>query len=60
MTIENFLFDARSVITLVSFITFIGIILWAYSGRRSEDFKAAAWLPFADETPVDLVEKNHG
>ena len=39
----------RSIATVVSFITFIGIIWWAYSRRRSDDFSAAANLPFEQD-----------
>jgi cytochrome c oxidase cbb3-type subunit 4 len=36
----------RSAATVVSFITFIGILVWAYSRRNAADFKEAAQLPF--------------
>jgi cytochrome c oxidase cbb3-type subunit 4 len=39
----------HSVWTVVLFISFIGIILWAYSKRRKSDFSEAANLVFADE-----------
>lgn len=39
----------RSLVTLVSFVTFIGIVLWAWSKRRSADFSEAANLPFEQE-----------
>lgn len=35
----------RAAITALSFLTFIGIIFWAMSGRRSKDFEEAANLP---------------
>lgn len=41
--------DLRVVITLVSFLTFIGIVVWAYSGRQKARFDDAANLPFADD-----------
>ncbi len=41
--------DARSLITLLSFIAFIGIVFWAWSSRRKQDFNEAANLPFADD-----------
>jgi len=42
-----------SVLTLVSFVMFIGIVAWAYSSRRKADFEAAAREPFAlpDDVP---------
>jgi len=63
MNIEFLFTDARSVITVVSFVTFLGIIWWAYSGRRKEAFAEAANLPFADEHEymnTSETEKHHG
>ena len=36
----------RSIATVVSFVTFIGIVWWAWSKRRAADFSEAANLPF--------------
>jgi cbb3-type cytochrome oxidase subunit 3 len=36
----------RSLATVVSFITFVGIVAWAYSRRNAADFDEAANLPF--------------
>jgi cytochrome c oxidase cbb3-type subunit 4 len=42
----------RSIMTVVAFATFVGIVLWAYSGRAKRGFDEAAALPFAeDESP---------
>jgi cytochrome c oxidase cbb3-type subunit IV len=41
--------DLRSAVTLVSFLTFIGIIAWALSKKNKADFDEAAQLPFKDE-----------
>jgi cytochrome c oxidase cbb3-type subunit 4 len=41
--------DLRSVVTLVLFLVFLGIVAWAWSARRRAGFDAAAQLPFADE-----------
>jgi cytochrome c oxidase cbb3-type subunit 4 len=38
-----------TVVTVVSFIIFIGIFIWAWSDRRKKDFDAAANLPFEEE-----------
>jgi cytochrome c oxidase cbb3-type subunit 4 len=40
-----------SVMTVVSFVTFIGIVVWAYSGKRKRAFDEAANAPF--ELPDD-------
>jgi cytochrome c oxidase cbb3-type subunit 4 len=39
----------RSVATVASFITFIGIVVWACSKRRTSDFSEAANLPFEQD-----------
>lgn len=36
----------RSVVTVVSFLTFLGIIAWAYARSNKRDFDEAANLPF--------------
>jgi cytochrome c oxidase cbb3-type subunit 4 len=46
----DILFDqASSVMTVISFLTFAGILWWAYVRHKEADFAAAAALPFADE-----------
>ena len=59
MGIDTLILDARSVVTVLSFISFIGIVWWAYSARRGADFEAAANLPFADEMNTQAAEKQH-
>jgi len=39
----------RAIATLVSFVAFIGIVWWAWSKRRSNDFSEAANLPFQQD-----------
>lgn len=39
----------RSLSTVLAFIAFVAICLWAYSHKRRDDFEQAAQLPFADE-----------
>lgn len=41
----------RSLSTVLAFVAFIAVCLWAYSRQRREDFEEAAALPFADEDP---------
>ena len=38
-----------SIMTVVAFATFVGIVLWAWSGRARRAFEEAAHLPFAEE-----------
>jgi cytochrome c oxidase cbb3-type subunit IV len=40
--------DLRIVVTVLSFVAFIGIVAWAVSRRNAARFEEAALLPFAD------------
>ncbi len=45
--------DLRSIVTVLAFLAFIGIVAWAWSGRRRSAFDEAANLPFSeDEAPA--------
>ena len=39
----------RVMATVLSFMTFIGIVVWAYSRRNAADFEEAARLPFEQD-----------
>ena len=41
----------RGVFTVVMFVLFIGICIWAWSSRRKADFDEAAQLPLDDDPP---------
>ncbi|MGC4365392.1 cbb3-type cytochrome oxidase subunit 3 [Hydrogenophaga sp. R2] len=41
--------DLRSIVTVVSLFTFLGIVVWAWSRRNQAGFEEAARLPFQDE-----------
>jgi len=45
--------DARVLITLVALVTFIGIVVWAYSGSRKKSFDKAARMALDDEEPIE-------
>ena len=45
--------DVRSVVTVLAFAAFIGIVLWAYSGRSKAGFDEAARLPFDEMDGTD-------
>lgn len=62
MNIIDVVSDARSIITVISMLTFIGIVLWAYSARRKNDFDEAAMLPFNEEDDLNKTkqEPRHG
>ena len=62
MSMIELISDARSIVTLICMLTFIGIVIWAYSARRKSDFDEAAMLPFADEETMNVKEqeRHHG
>ena len=41
-------------------ILFVGIVIWAWSGKNKENFKAAAQIPLEDELDAsnDMKERN--
>lgn len=41
--------DLRSLVTVVSLVTFVGIIVWAWSKKNKANFDEAARLPFGDD-----------
>jgi cytochrome c oxidase cbb3-type subunit 4 len=46
-----------SAVTIVWFLAFIALCVWAWSGRRRRDFDAAAQLPLEDLPPEDRKER---
>jgi cytochrome c oxidase cbb3-type subunit 4 len=44
--------DARIIMTVVGFVTFLGIAGWAYSGRRKKDFEEAARMALEEDEPT--------
>lgn len=49
--------DLRSLFTVLVIITFAGIVWWAYSAKRKDQFDAAARSVLDDDLPQ---EKNVG
>ena len=41
--------DLRSIVTVVSLLTFVGIVVWAWSKHNQARFDEAAQLPFNDD-----------
>lgn len=48
-----------SAVTVLWLLAFIALSLWAWSGRRRQDFEAAARLPF-DESDVRSADDGTG
>ena len=39
----------RSIVTVATFLVFIGIVVWAWSSRNAKSFDEAAQLPFKQD-----------
>jgi cytochrome c oxidase cbb3-type subunit 4 len=48
----DYINDFRSVMTVVAFLTFLGIVWYAYSRHFRAGFDEAAQLPFIEEDDV--------
>lgn len=48
--------DLRAVWTLLSFLAFVGIAVWAYSSWPKRRFEEAARLPLDDDQPLAPAE----
>jgi cytochrome c oxidase cbb3-type subunit 4 len=44
--------DIRAAMTVIAFTTFLGIVAWAYSGRRKPAFERAARMVLDDDQPL--------
>jgi cytochrome c oxidase cbb3-type subunit 4 len=57
----DYLFDnLSSIMTVLSFLTFLGILWWTFIRHRSDDFAQAAALPFADDEADARIRDNGG
>jgi cytochrome c oxidase cbb3-type subunit 4 len=45
----DFIDQLRAGVTLLSFLSFLGLMVWAWSRRNRDRFDEAAQLPFAAE-----------
>ena len=41
-----------SIWTIVVLVVFVGIVIWAWSGKRKQRFDEAAQIPFNEDKPV--------
>jgi cytochrome c oxidase cbb3-type subunit 4 len=41
--------DLRSLVTVIAFVAFLGIVFWAYSGKSRRAFEEAERLPFDED-----------
>jgi cbb3-type cytochrome oxidase subunit 3 len=45
-----------SIWTIVVMVVFVGIVVWAWSGKRAKAFHEAANLPFTEDRPASRQE----
>lgn len=60
---EEFFRSASSVMTVVSLATFMGILAWTFSSRRTRDFEVAANMPLDEDktgSAGTAMENEHG
>ena len=53
----------QSVWTVIAFVVFIGIVIWAFSSKRKADFDKAARMALDDDKPLsssETIRSNHG
>ena len=50
--------DLRSIMTVLSFLTLLGIVAWAYSGRRKAAYDEAARSVFDDDELASVNVKS--
>ena len=50
----------RSIVTVATFLVFIGIVVWAWSSRNAKSFDEAAQLPFEQDEDVQRPKTGQG
>jgi cytochrome c oxidase cbb3-type subunit 4 len=48
-----------SIMTVILLVVFVGIVLWAWSGKRHSEFDAAARVPLEDDFEPDAPKRRH-
>jgi cytochrome c oxidase cbb3-type subunit 4 len=49
---------AHSIYTVMSFVVFVAIMIWAWSGKRKQAFDEASRLPLEDDELVPTSKLN--
>jgi cytochrome c oxidase cbb3-type subunit 4 len=49
----------RAVTTVLAFAAFLGVVAWAWSRRRRDEFEQAANLPLEEDDVARPVTKGH-
>lgn len=56
----DIIIDIRAWFTVVMMITFVSIVVWAWSKKRHKDFSEAADLPMNEPEAPRPIDKNRG
>jgi cytochrome c oxidase cbb3-type subunit 4 len=56
MNLDIIFNNASRIMTVLSFATFMGILVWTFFLNREHDFAGAAALPFADDAADEMEE----
>ncbi|NKB37220.1 MAG: CcoQ/FixQ family Cbb3-type cytochrome c oxidase assembly chaperone [Gammaproteobacteria bacterium] len=48
-----------SIWTVVAFLMFLAICLWAWSSANKNEFDAAAHIPFDEDDSMETPKENH-
>jgi cytochrome c oxidase cbb3-type subunit IV len=54
MTFEGLM---QSIWTVIAFVIFVGIVIWAWSGKRKKDFDKAARMALDDEKSISEEQR---
>ena len=49
--------ELRAAVTVAAFLTFLGIVAWAWSRRRRDHYGLAARMAIDDELPFEAKER---
>ena len=52
--------DLRIGVTVVSLVLFLALVAFTWSRKRTREYEAAQMLPFLEDAPAGLPEKNQG
>ena len=55
----EFVNDLRSILTVLTFLIFVGIVWWAFSGHRKTVYEEAARLPLDDDSQFVAEGTSH-
>jgi len=52
--------SVRAVLTVVMLVVFVGIVMWAYSSRRKQEFDEAARSVLDDDAAPAMEKRQQG